>query len=178
MGDIMINKQGLIFLTLTSLILVLSVYYVTMPNELLLTTNSSYNTNDNLVANNVNNENTGSVEISTSSTIEAMKSILNDERIKKMQELNDKLTNKELSIEEKNNIYDEIKIINKIETMEENAQKIIKEQFDLSSFVKIKDDVMEVVINSGKHDVNLAVKIMTALEKEYQDMYISVSFKE
>ena len=38
----MINKQGLIFLTLTSLILVLSVYYVTMPNELLLTTNSSY----------------------------------------------------------------------------------------------------------------------------------------
>ena len=178
MGDIMINKQGLIFLTLTSLILVLSVYYVTMPNELLLTTNSSYNTNDNLVANNVNNENTGSVEISTSSTIEAMKSILNDERIKKMQELNDKLTNKELSIEEKNNIYDEIKIINKIETMEDNAQKIIKEQFDLSSFVKIKDDVMEVVINSGKHDVNLAVKIMTALEKEYQDMYISVSFKE
>ena len=178
MGDIMINKQGLIFLTLTSLILVLSVYYVTMPNELLLTTNSSYNTNDNLVANNVNNENTGSVEISTSSTIEAMKSILNDKIIKKMQELNDKLTNKELSIEEKNNIYDEIKIINKIETMEENAQKIIKEQFDLSSFVKIKDDVMEVVINSGKHDVNLAVKIMTALEKEYQDMYISVSFKE
>ena len=33
----MINKQNLWFLTLCSLILVLGVYYVTMPNELLLT---------------------------------------------------------------------------------------------------------------------------------------------
>ena len=33
----MINKQNLWFLTLFCLILVLSVYYVTMPSELLLT---------------------------------------------------------------------------------------------------------------------------------------------
>ena len=32
----MVNKQGLWFLTLTSLALVLSVYYITMPNELLI----------------------------------------------------------------------------------------------------------------------------------------------
>ena len=31
----MINKQNLWFLTLFSLILVLSVYYITMPNDLL-----------------------------------------------------------------------------------------------------------------------------------------------
>ena len=35
----MINKKSLWFLTLFSLILVLSVYYITMPNELLLTAN-------------------------------------------------------------------------------------------------------------------------------------------
>ena len=38
----MINKQSLWFLTLFSLILVLSVYYITMPNELLLTNNNLY----------------------------------------------------------------------------------------------------------------------------------------
>ena len=38
----MINKQKLWFLTLFSLILVLSVYYITMPNELLITTNGNY----------------------------------------------------------------------------------------------------------------------------------------
>ena len=37
----MINKKSLWFLTLFSLILVLSIYYITMPSELLLTTNSN-----------------------------------------------------------------------------------------------------------------------------------------
>ena len=37
----MINKQSLWFLTLFSLILVLSVYYITMPNDLLVSNNSS-----------------------------------------------------------------------------------------------------------------------------------------
>ena len=36
----MINKKSLWFLTLFSLILVLSVYYITMPSDLLLTTNN------------------------------------------------------------------------------------------------------------------------------------------
>ena len=38
----MINKKSIWFLTLFSLILVLSVYYVTMPSELLLSNNSDY----------------------------------------------------------------------------------------------------------------------------------------
>ena len=37
----MVNKQGLWFLTLTSLALVLSVYYITMPNEILMNEKSS-----------------------------------------------------------------------------------------------------------------------------------------
>ena len=36
----MINKKNLWFLTLFSLVLVLSVYYITMPSELLLTNNN------------------------------------------------------------------------------------------------------------------------------------------
>ena len=36
----MINKKNLWFLTLFSLILILSIYYITMPNELLLTANT------------------------------------------------------------------------------------------------------------------------------------------
>ena len=42
----MINKKNLWFLTLFSLILVLSVYYITMPSELLLTNSSNYLKND------------------------------------------------------------------------------------------------------------------------------------
>ena len=37
-GEYMINKQSLWFVTLLSLVLVLGVYYVTMPNDLLKST--------------------------------------------------------------------------------------------------------------------------------------------
>lgn len=171
----MINKQGLIFLTLTSLILVLSVYYVTMPNELLLTTNSSYLNNEKVIK-----EENKDVKVTTEeeSVIKAMRSILNDERLKEIGSLNEKLTKKDLGPEEKNNIYEELKDINKIEVMEENIEKLIKKELNLNSFVKVSNDIIEVTIDSDKHDNNLAVKIMNLIEKEYQNMYISVSFKK
>ena len=40
----MINKQNLWFLTLFSLILVLSVYYITMPNDLLVASKATTTT--------------------------------------------------------------------------------------------------------------------------------------
>ena len=173
----MINKQGLIFLTLTSLILVLSVYYVTMPTELLLTTNSSYLKDDTKDVIDETNNNTEKVVVEEANTIKAMKSILNGERIEKVKELNNKLINKDLTMEEKNNIYEEIKVINKLETMEEEIERIIKKEYNLDSFVKVKDDIIEITANSNKHDTNLAAKIMTSIEKHYDNMYISVSFK-
>ena len=175
MGDKMINKQGLIFLTLTSLILVLSVYYVTIPNELLLTTNGLYL--DNEKEEMVNKESSDNVVITNTNTIETMKSILKDERHKIMTDLNTKLIDKDISTEEKNNVYEEIKIMNKIESMESAIAQKIKNELGYDSFVKIKDDVIEIVINSSQHDTSLAVKIMSLIEKDYENMYISVSFK-
>ena len=172
LGDIVINKQGLIFLTLTSLILVLSVYYITMPTELLLTNNSLYIKNSEEASKNVED----SVKVEEDNTISAMKSILNDERQEKVKELNNKLINKELSLEEKNNIYEEIKIINKLEAMEEEIERIIKEEYKLDSFVKVKDDIIEITIKNSKHDKNLVAKIMTSIEKKYLNMYISITF--
>lgn len=166
----MINKQGLIFLTLTSLILVLSVYYVTMPTELLLTTNSLYTDKD------VSKDDKVSLE--TSNTISAMKNIHDDERKEKVKELNNKLTNKELSFEEKNNIYEEIQVISKLEIVEEDIEKIIKSEYKLDSFVKVNNDVIEVTINSKTHDKTLVAKIMSSILKKYPNMYISISFKD
>lgn len=178
----MINKQGLLFLTLTSLILVLSVYYITMPNELLLTTNSSYN---NKLPDKETNESDKTVDsivdstITETGTIEAMRNMLDDERISLTNELNEKLTKSDLTIEEKNDIYDELKYIEKIEGLEEILEQKIKEEFGLNSFVKIDNDVVEVVVQSATHDTNLAVKIMASVEEELESkMYISVSFKE
>lgn len=173
----MINKQGLLFLTLTSLILVLSVYYITMPNELLLTTNSSYNTDS--VSNNINDNEKVNVSISEPTTIEVMQNILDEERLKSREELNKKIVNGGLTVEEINNVYEELKYITKIEGLEETIEQKIKKEYDLDSFVKINNDVIEVTINSSKHDANLVVKIIGCVEEELENkMYVSVSFKE
>ena len=73
----MVNKQGLWFLTLISLALVLSVYYITMPNELLLTNNSNFASNDKDSTNEVSNNN---VDITESDVITSMRVELEEER--------------------------------------------------------------------------------------------------
>ncbi len=182
----MINRQGLWFLTLTSLILVLSVYYITMPNELLISTNGNYVNNEEVNKENVNNEivnkdtNNDSVNVSVNeaSTIETMQAIKEDERLTLTNELNQKLVNKDLTVEEKNLVYEELKYLNKIESVEEIIKKKIKDEYNLNSFVKIEDDVVEIVVENSKHDSNLAVKIMKTAQEEFDSqMYISVSFK-
>ena len=174
MGEDMVNKQGMWFLTLTSLILVLSVYYITMPNELLISTNSNYTLDKE------NSDNSKiTVSINESKTIETMRQLKEDERMSLTKELNDKLVNKELSLEEKNKVYEELKYISKIESKEEIIEKKIKEEYKLDSCVKIEDDVVEIVVNNKAHDANLAVNIMKSAQEEFDSpMYISVSFKE
>lgn len=173
----MINKQGLCFLTLTSLILVLSVYYITMPNELLITTNGYQETTNK--GSDSPDDSSVSVSIKESNVIETMKTLLSEERQVKTNKLNETITNDKLSKEERDNAISELKYIAKIENMELKLTKKIKDEFKLNSFIKIEDDVVEVVINSSKHDDSLVVKIMNAVQKEFDDtMYISVSFKE
>ena len=167
----MINKQGLIFLTLTSLILVLSIYYVTMPNELLLTTNSSYISKE-------EEKEKVNVTINNEDDFTVMKSVLNTEREEELSKLKNKLMDKGLGMDEKNNIYEEIQGMNKIKAMEEKIEKILKDEFELDSFIKIKNDVIEVTIKKEENDKNLTVKIMSRIEKEYPNMYISVTFKK
>ena len=86
----MINKQSLWFLTLFSLILVLSVYYITMPNELLLTNNSNYLESEKTNSE-VNNET--NVTVSESELLVAMRVNLEEERSQTIADLRTTLTN-------------------------------------------------------------------------------------
>ena len=175
----MVNKQGLWFLTLTSLALVLSVYYITMPNELLLTNNSSFVSNDKGKDNTNEVANNSDVDIKESELITSMRVELEEERQLLQTELEGKLSDKTLSVDEKNKVYEDLRYISELSSMESTLEKKIKDEFSLNSFVKVSDDIVDVVINSKTHDSNLAVNIMKSLQEEFQEkMYISVSFKE
>lgn len=171
----MINKQGIWFLTLTSLALVLSVYYITMPNELLLTNNSNYeSTKKENSVDKVNN-----VDIKESDIITSMRVELDNERTTIRNELQGKLNDSKLTVDEKNEVYEDLRYLSNIASIEETLEQKLKHEFKLSGFVKIDNDIVDVVVKSSNHDKSLAVNIMKSLQEEFTEKkYISVSFKE
>ena len=171
----MINKQGIWFLTLTSLALVLSVYYITMPNELLLTNNSNYeSTKKENKVDKVNN-----VDIKESDIITSMRVELDNERTTIRNELQGKLSDKNLTVDEKNEVYEDLRYLSNIASLEETLERKIKDEFKLNSFVKIDGDIVEVTISASNHDKTLVVNIMKSLQEEFTEKkYISISFKD
>ena len=169
--DNMINKRNLWFLTLFSLILVLSVYYITMPSELLVSNNGEYNLEP--VSNDEPVVNTNESSILTALRIEAEEKVSSE-----ISELQAILVNADATPEEKNNAYEKIKNINNVRTEEEKLEKQIMDAYSLKSFVKIDGDQIRVVIESDKHDNTLANNIIRAIQQNYdKDKYISVKFQ-
>lgn len=166
----MINKRSLWFLTLFSLILVLSIYYITMPSELLLTTNKKPTENK-------DSEPTISVE--ESDLLVALRVESDEEMTKQIEDLELVLTNAESSSEDKNKAYEKIKELNDIRGEEEKLENQIKETYKLDTFIKIKDTGISVTVNSSEHSSELANNIMRTIQSNYQDSkYITVKFQK
>lgn len=169
----MINKKNLWFLTLFSLILVLSVYYVTMPSELLLTNSSNYlNTelNTTLTEPTVNTEESG---ILTAMRVEA-----DEELLAELDTLRLILTGKESTVDEKNEAFNKMKKLNINKAEEKELEKKIKDTYNLDTFIKIDGNQIKVVVDSDTHDNKLANNIMRTIQESYENkVYITVQFK-
>ncbi len=164
----MIQKKNLWFLTLFSLVLVLSVYYITMPSDLLLEGEIS----------NTINKNEDSIRVEETSVVEAMK--LEDE-VNTLDEINNlkaTIAKKDSTTEDKNKAFDAIKLLNQISSKEELLEEKIKTTYELDSFVKIDDDQIRVTIDSDNHSNTLANNIMRTIQNNFDTkQYISVNFK-
>ena len=170
----MINKQGLWFLTLFSLILVLSVYYITMPDELLLTNNSSY------ISEKVNAESEKTeIVIEESELLVAMRVSLEEERANLKSDLEGLLTSSEATTEEKNAAFEELKYLNFLSGQEETLEAKLKTELDIESFIEIDGNQITVVAIKDQHDNTLANNIMRTIQNEYKEkMYITVKFEK
>ena len=163
----MIKKKNLWFLTLFSLVLVLSVYYVTMPNELLVANNSS---------NTVKEE---KVLIEEANIIETLKSEDNNNTLEEINKLKTTIADSKTSAEDRNKAFDELKLLNQISSKEELLEEKIKNTHNLDSFIKIDGDQVRVVIDSDEHSNTLANKIMRLVQKQFEvQKSISVKFQK
>ena len=161
----MINKKNLWFLTLFSLVLVLSVYYITMPKELLLTNNS-----DTL--------NDSDVVIEEVGIIETLRSEDSANTLTEINKLKATIGDDTASTDAKNEAFDALKLLNQISSKEEILEEKVKTVLGLDSFIKIDGDQIRVVVNSEEHSSNLANQIMRTIQDSFDTkQYISVQFK-
>ena len=166
----MINKQKLWFLTLFSLILVLSIYYITMPKEVF----------ESKKENEVNKENDNKVniEISNSSSLDVLRVSDDEARLKEIEDLRIVLTNVDSSIDEKNKAYEKLTLIEQNKGKEESLEDKIKSEFNLNSYVKINNNQIKITVVESKHNYELANNIIRSIQEEYNEkMYITVKFQ-
>lgn len=163
----MINKKNLWFLTLFSLVLVLSIYYVTMPSEMF---------DSSIKDKKVDNV---SVDSEETSVVSSLKVEDDSAVMDKMNSLKEKLTDSSTSTEEKNSVFEELKKLNKNSSKEETLENKVKEKCNCDSFVKIEGDNIRVVLDSSDSSVSTANDIMRVIQSEFDDKkFISVKFNE
>lgn len=164
----MINKQNLWFITLFSLILVLSIYYVTMSDDTLAT----------LANNSTNNADATSVEVSKSNVLVALQVEDEESVLAEMEKLQTILLDDAATLEEKNDAYDSLQALNSNKGKEDEIEAKIKETYKLDSFVKIEGDQISVVIASNEHSNEFANKIIRTVQEFFETrMYITVKFQ-
>lgn len=168
----MINKKSLWFLTLFSLILVLSVYYITMPSELLLTTN-------NIKEKDKETTETVSTKESESAQLVALRVEAEEAMLSEIDELKAILTSSKSTTDEKNTAFNRMQELNKNKGNEEAIEKKLKENLKLTTFVKIDGSNISVTVDSKNHDKTVANKIMREVQSEFDTgMNISVKFQK
>lgn len=152
----MINKQSIWFLTLFALVLVLGIYYITMPSGVLLESKEV----------NLDNSETKILE---SDLLASLRVKRDEESLKTMEELENKLTDEDITPEEKNSVFEELKLLNLAKGKETSLEDKINKELNIKSFVKIDSNDIYVTINSKEHNYELANKIMRCIQEEYED---------
>ena len=164
----MVNKQNLWFLTLFSIILVLSVYYIALPDKTLSAIISGEETKSDKPK----------AKINESDVLAALR-VENDEMVlKAMNDLQATLLDEEKTAEEKNNAYEQLLNINLNKGRESTLESLILETYKLKSFIKIHDDVIKVTISSKDGSFENANNIIRTIQSQYdQKMYITVKYQ-
>lgn len=167
------NKQNLWFITLFSIILVLSIYYISMPSNIL----EEYN-NSNTNTNETNNSKETVSTVNEETSLVALRVAADEELLTKLTNLQNTITDKEKTIMEKNNAYEELMTLNENKGLEENIESKLKEKFSYDSFVKINKDQINIVISSTKHDKMIANSIIKEVQSMFDTKkYITVKFQ-
>lgn len=160
----MINKQNLWFITLFSLILILGLYYLSIGDENMSVLKSE--------------EQYENVSVTEVDSLSALRVAQDENTLAQIENYQNTLLDSTTTMEEKNDAYDSLQVINKQKSKAEQIENLIQEKFNLNSFVKFDKDQINITIASKEHSLNSANNIIRAVQQLYQEqMYITVKFE-
>jgi len=168
----LLKKQTVWLLTMLSLVVVLSVYYVTSEpkstNDLAMVDKNGKNTSDN--ANSATSKKDGKVNISTQvagdQAFEAMRISRDDDRSKLKEQLTNKLATTNLSAEEKNKAYDEMKKLQDTAQQEQVLETLIKSHGYQDALVQSDGTNINITVKSKKQSTAAANEIIRLVEQQ------------
>lgn len=160
------NKQNLWFLTLFSFVLILGVYYITLPSEIFKSNDSD------IVSKEID------VVVSEENKLLALRVQRDEEVSNVMSELQDKINCSTCTNEEKNNAFEELQVLNLSKGKEMFLEDKILKKFNINSYVEINNDNISVIISSVEHNVSIANDVMRCIQEEFEDKkIISIKFE-
>ena len=163
----MINKQSLWFITLFSLIIILGIYYVMLPE-------------DSLTVFSGNTEDTSEViEVNESDIIVAMKVEEEEKILNAMQEAQDVLLDASSTVQDKNNAYTNLRLLNSQKGKSQEIEQLINKTYNSKSFVKIEGEKISITMPSKDQGRSIANDIINTVQSLYDSqMYITVKFQK
>jgi stage III sporulation protein AH len=170
----MLRKQTIWLLTMLSLVIVLSVYYVTQDST---TTVSKYeDSKEGQTAE--NGESAGEEEIVSSEGFAELRLLLDDERSRKVGDLESVVANTKLPAAEISKAKDEIDELNGLSQKEQNLEVAIKAEGYKDVFVKTDSAHAKVTVQAEKLSPEQANKILQLARKELKITDVTVSHVE
>lgn len=161
----MINKQKLWFLTLFSLILVLSVYYVTMPSNLLSVSD-------------IKEDTPPTINMEDTNILDVLKEENNERVAKEIESLRKIVVDVETNINDKNIAYEKIQKLEENKGKEEKIVSLIKEKLGFDTYVEIKNAKVNVVVSNKEHSYKIANDIIKLVSSSFDsDKSVTVKFQ-
>ncbi len=162
----MITKKNLWFMTLFSIILVMAVYYVSVPMDDAALVNKTVDTNGG-----------GNTKVEESSTINSLRVSRDEALAKEVSGIKEILTDVSKTSDEKSDAYEALKELNTTKGKEDALEQIIKKNFNYDSFVKIDGSNVKAIIDTTSHSYDLANKIIKTVQEQFdKKVYVTVNF--
>ncbi|MGN1338096.1 MAG: hypothetical protein ACI4WW_06445 [Candidatus Coprovivens sp.] len=163
----MIKKQNIWFVSLFSIILVLSIIYIGLNentiNELKNTVYEEYSDSE--------------LVLNESTELVALRVQSDEEMENKINSYKEILLSLTATIDEKNEAYENLLQLNSNKGLEKEVESLILKKLNLESFAKILGNNITIVVNKKDHSYELANSVIRTVQSKFkEDKYITVKF--